>query len=69
MPILSEYEKYKRKAEIKGLDQDYLYTTMTPADWYQWFDPKQPSTGSWAQVYMIKDIRSDFCIICMQSVV
>lgn len=36
--------------EVDGKEAEYYQITMIPANWYQWFDPKQPEDGPWITV-------------------
>jgi len=42
-----EFESNRQLTKDK---KEYYYTSMTPSNWYEWFDPKKPPTGAWAQV-------------------
>ena len=33
-----------------GKKREYLYVSMTPSNWYQWFDPQQPGDSEWTTV-------------------
>ena len=48
--ITSAFKNNKREAIINKKKVEYYYTSMTPANWYQWFDPQQPDDGPWTQV-------------------
>jgi len=45
------FKSHKRKATINRKKMEYYYTSMTPANWYQWFDPQQPEDGPWIGVH------------------
>ena len=44
------FENSKMTVELDGREAEYYRTTMTPANWYQWFDGSQPEDGPWIEV-------------------
>jgi len=55
------FEAHKRTVTGNdGYDVDYYNVSMSPANWYQWFDPAQPTDDKeWETVSNIHPIYTD----------
>ena len=48
--ILAFNDNKKAVVLQDGTKLQYLYVSMTPSNWYQWFDPNPPDDRAWMTV-------------------